>query len=109
MATQQTDNDEQARREARATLDSLRNKYWNAKKQNPPPNFDDLFDLRSAYEDAAVEYAGLEGRLLRDDILTSDVDLVKLQKVRAAMAEAVEIKEILKVAQSFIKLMMAVV
>lgn len=109
MATQQQDNDEQVRDVARATLDILRTKYWNAKKANPAPSFDDLYDLRRAYEDAAVEYAGLEGRLLRDDILTKDIDLANFGKVRANMAAAVEIKEILGLATNFIKMMMSLV
>jgi hypothetical protein len=87
----------------------LLTKYWNAKKANPAPSFDDLYDLRRAYEDAAVEYAGLEGRLLRDDILTKDIDLANFRKMRADMTAAVEIKEILGFAANFIKLMVSLV
>lgn len=107
MATQQPDNDELVRDLARAILDNLRTKYWDAKKANPPPSFDELYDLRRAYEDAAAEYAGLEGRLLRDDILTKEIDLENFRKVRDDMAAAVETKEILGLAANFIKMMVA--
>lgn len=103
------DRDDQARIEAQATLNQLRDKYWDAKKKNPPPSFDDLFDLRTAYEDAVVEYAGLEGRLLRDDVLTKPEDLATFREVRARMAAAVEIKQMIAVARDFIKLIVSVV
>lgn len=102
------DRDDEARIEAQATLDSLRTKYFDAKAQNPQPRFDDLFDLRRAYEKAVTEYAGLEGRLLRDDILTSKEDLAAFRQIRERMAAAIEIKEIIQAAQAFIKLIVAV-
>ena len=107
MATAPKDNDDLAREAARTMLDTLRNRYWDAKKAVPQPSFDDIFDLRKAYEDAAVEYAGLEGRLLRDDILTSDTNLKELRDIKAAMKAAVDTKAILGLAARFIKQMVA--
>lgn len=105
MATTELDNDEKVRIEAQAALNILREKYWDAKTATPPPRFDDLFDLRRAYENAVIEYAGLEGRLLRDDILSTDIDLKELQKIRSQMSDAKEMKELLNVALNFIKTM----
>lgn len=111
MATQiQTlDNDDRARQIARATLDDLRDKYWEAKVAQPPASFDEIYDLRRAYENAAIEYAGLEGRLLRDDILTKDIDLVAIKQVREDMAAAVTTRETLDIAARFIKLLVSLV
>ena len=81
------DRDDQARVEAKATLGKLRERYWAAKKQIPPADFDDLFDLRTAYEDAVVEFAGLEGKLLCDDVLTSTQTLVSFQDIRKRMED----------------------
>jgi hypothetical protein len=102
------DRDDEAIIEAQATLNQLRDKYWDAKTKNPPPSFDDLFDLRKSYEDAVVEYAGLEGRMLRDDILTKPEDLVTFREARARMAAAVEVKQMIAVARDFIKLVVSI-
>ncbi|HEY6966633.1 MAG TPA: hypothetical protein VI229_04120 [Burkholderiales bacterium] len=103
------DRDEEAIKQAQATLKRLRRAYWDAKEAEPPVKFDDLYDLRCAYEEAVVEYAGLEGRLLHDDILTSVGDLAKLQKIRERMDAAVDLKETILAARDFIKLIVAIV
>ena len=102
------DRDDDARSEATKTLNKLLSHYWRVKNANPPADFDELYDLRKAYEDAYVEYAALEARLLRDDILTTPSDLVTFRRVREKMAEAVETKEILEAARAFIKLIIAI-
>jgi hypothetical protein len=102
------DRDDDALREAQAALNTLRRKYWRAKEADPPLKFDDLFDLRCAYEEALVEYAGLEGRLLRDDILTKEPQLAKLKAIRERMADAVELKDTILAARDFIKLIIAI-
>lgn len=102
------DLDDDALKEAQATLKALRKKYWDAKDSDPPVRFDDLFDLRRAYEDAVTEYAGLEGRLLRDDILTKPGDLATFKKIRERMAAAVELKDTILAARAFIKLIIAI-
>jgi hypothetical protein len=102
------DRDDDAIKEAQATLKLLRKKYWDAKDADPPAKFDDLFDLRRAYEDAVAEYAGLEGRLLRDDILTKPGDLAKFKKIRERMAAAVELRDTVLAARDFIRFIIAI-
>ncbi|HWI82631.1 hypothetical protein [Ramlibacter sp.] len=103
------DTDDQVREAAKQTLELLWRKYWDAKSAQPPPSFDDYFDLRRAYEDAAVAYAGLEGRLLRSDLLADDIDVQDFQCVRDQMAQAVNTRQTVDVALKFGKLLMALV
>jgi hypothetical protein len=99
------DNDDLVREHARATLDILWDKYWQAKKADSPPTaHDDYYDLRVAYEKAAAEYAALEGRLLRDDILSKDVDVDRFRRIRADMEAAVRAKETVMAALNFVQL-----
>ena len=100
------DNDDVVREQARATLDILWAKYWQAKKaDDPPTGHDDHFDLRVAYERAAAEYAALEGRLLRDDVLSGGVDVERFRKIRAEMQAAVKVKETVETALKFVELL----
>ena len=107
MATQAQDNDDKVRQLSREALDALLNQYWAAKNATPPKPFDEVFDLRRAYENAVAEYAALEGRLLHDEILSSNADVTKFQKVRDQMQNAADTKEALKLAESLTKMMVA--
>jgi hypothetical protein len=102
------DKDEEARLLAQQALNDLHEKYWEQKMKKPQPPFDELQDLYNAYQRAAVEYAGLEGRLMRDDILAKTQDIVKFGEVREQMAKAKETKELLLAARDLIKLIIAI-
>ena len=100
------DNDDKVREEARGTLEILWNKYWQAKKTGQPSMaHDDFYDLRRAYETAAAEYAALEGRLLRDRILSKAVDVDRFRAVRAEMEAAVKVKQTVATALKFVELL----
>lgn len=103
------DTDDQVREAAQQTLDLLWQKYWQARSADPPPTFDEYFDLRRAYEDAAVAYAALEGRLLRDALLSGAQDVANFRRVRADMAAAVNARQAIDVALRFGKLLVALV
>jgi hypothetical protein len=109
MATEVQDNDDKLRTSVQATLEALLDLYWDAKTAQPSRRFDEIFDLRRAYEKAVVEYAALEGRLLKDAILTSDIDLGRFQQVEADMKAAIRTKEILAIAADFVKAMIRLV
>ncbi|MES2946332.1 MAG: hypothetical protein V4772_25965 [Pseudomonadota bacterium] len=107
MATLAPDNDDKVRVSVKKTLETLLDHYWRAKNAQPSLRFDEVYALRLAYEDAVVEYAGLEGRLLQDEILSSDIDVTTFQKAEMDMKSTVETKAILMVAADFVKAMVS--
>lgn len=103
------DLDDRVREDARIALDELWDKYWKIKTGTPAPSFDEYFALRSAYEEAAVEYARLEGRLLAERILSGVQDVHNFAAIRQQMAQARKINEVLDAAARLIGLLVRLV
>lgn len=107
MASTPPDNDDLMLKKARDALDKLRSAYFDA-RDDTKSDFDQVYDLRRKYENAVVEYASLDARLLKQSIISNQAQLTEIDRINDAMDKAKTTKQYLAVATSLMSLLISV-